>query len=83
MLGESRKVDDAADVAATLAEEDACSHRAPASWPGADALEERLDVLGVGLDADVLLGVGAERQREELLHVKVHERVLLAGAAPR
>ena len=83
VLGQRLEVDDAADVAAALAEKDPGPHLAPpASFglPGADALEERLDVLGVRLDADHLLGVGAERQRQELLHVQVDEGELLAGA---
>ena len=53
---------------------------APAPVPRADALEQRLDVLRVRAQAAVPVGVGAQRQGEELLHVQVHERVLLAGA---
>ena len=82
VLGQRLEVHDAADVAAALAEEDSGPHRAPPGrgGAGADALEERLDILGVRLDADHLLGVGAQRQRQELLHVQVHEGELLAGA---
>ena len=77
MLGERLEVDDAADVAAALAEEDSGPHLTTSFCAGADALEERLDVLGVRLDADHLLGVGAQRQGQELLHVQVDEGELL------
>ena len=74
------EVDDAADVAAALAEEDAGPHRAPAFCRAPMRSRKGSTFWECGLDADILLGVGAERQREELLHVQVHERVLLAGA---
>ena len=52
---------------------------ARARLAGADALEQRLQVLGVRLHAADGVRVGAERERHELLHVEVDEGVLLAG----